>query len=728
MARTRGAQASGANWMRVSLLVLGSVLPHAGQAQTPLESTPVKPTAAPAADANAAESGIGEVVVTAQRRNERVQDVPIAITALSERQLAQAGVQDTRDIQLVTPSLSFVQSTFTPQPTIRGIGTRGANPGDEEVVPTYVDGVYQPFITGGLFELANIERVEVLKGPQGTLLGRNATAGAINIITKQPSFEPSGKLVLSYGRFNELQASAYLTGGTGKVAGSIVGQYLDDDGYVRELTTGKRTASQHNFLVRGKVLIQPTDTTDITLAAGYFKRKDTTVATFPLNGNTVARRTDPSVPLAFTDRETRLSEPPQVAMSQASFSATLIHRFPWATLTSVSGYSQNQNNYRLDLDLSPLAIQTQTAHQYDNGFTQELYLTSPDKQRFSWVVGGFYIHDNSGFNPRTVITTTTSSLEARLLLRAFAFYAQGSYKLSDTVTATAGARYSNDRKCGAADNFIGTQVLSKTCKRWDSIDPSFTLDWKAYEKVKLYARYAQAYKAGVFNAPGFSAIPADPEHVKSYELGMKSDPARWLRVNVAGYYTDYRDIQVNSRDPVSNAVILQNAAKAEIYGVEGEVVLQPTTGLNIHFGASALSAKYKEFPNAQVFFPRPGGGNVAIFIDAANRALLRTPQRSGTLGIDYTFPGFGGEMTAAANAYYQGPMNFTVDGRLRQPEYAIVNAQLTWRSPTDHLELSLWGRNITNVQYPLQVVGFSTGDVASYMRPATYGVRATVRF
>ncbi|QKR99273.1 TonB-dependent receptor [Sphingomonas sp. CL5.1] len=710
--------------LEASLLALAIGFPHAATAQSSSPvSAPVQALQPQAAtDQN---NGIGDIVVTAQRRNERLQDVPIAITALSERQLAQAGVQDTRDIQLVTPSLNFVQSTFTPQPTIRGIGTRGANPGDEEVVPTYVDGVYQPFITGGLFELANIERVEVLKGPQGTLLGRNATAGAINIITKAPSFEPGGKVVASYGRFNELQGSLYLTGGTGHLAGSIVAQYLDDDGYVTELTTNTRTASQHNYLVRGKLLFQPDGDTDITLAAGYFKRKDTTIANFPLNGNTVARQIDPNVPLAYTNRQVRLTEPPQVAMSQTSFSGTLVHRFSGATLTSITGYSENMNNYRLDLDMSPLAIQTQSAHQYDNGLTEDLYLASSDKQRFSWVIGGFYIHDDSGFKPRTV---NTSSLKAALTLRAFALYAQGSYKLTDALTVTAGARYSNDRKCGAADNYVGTQTLPRTCKTWTSVDPSFTLDWRASEKLKLYARYAQAYKAGVFNAPGFSPVPADPEHVKSYELGLKSDPAPWLRINVAGYYTDYRDIQVNSRDPVSNAVILQNAAKAEIYGGEAEIVVQPTSGLNLRVGVSALSATYKQFPNAQVFVPRPGGGNVAAFVDAANKPLLRTPQRSGNAGIDYTFAALSGQVTIGANAYYQGPMNFTVDGRLRQPEYAIVNAQLTWRSSADRFEIALWGRNITDVRYPLQVVGFSTGDLASYMRPATYGIRGTINF
>ncbi len=179
--------------------------------------------------------GNGDIVVTAQRREERLQDVPLAISAFSGEALQAQGINSTKDLTIVTPGLNFTQSSFSPQPTIRGIGTRGVSASEESVVPVYIDGVYQPFLASTVMELNNVERIEVLRGPQTALYGRNSTGGAINIITKTPDEAPTMQTSLSYGRFNEIIAKGYFSAGTEIIQADIAGLYSRDEGYIEDL-------------------------------------------------------------------------------------------------------------------------------------------------------------------------------------------------------------------------------------------------------------------------------------------------------------------------------------------------------------------------------------------------------------------------------------------------------------------------------------------------------------
>ena len=694
----------------------------------PPAGSALESSAAPQASGSAEQTGngLGDIVVTAQRRSERLQDVPAAISAFNDRQLALAGVQSTRDLQIITPSLTFVQASFAPQPTIRGIGTRNVNPGDEQVVPIYLDGVYQPFIVGGIFELNNVDRIEVLKGPQGTLLGRNATGGAINILTLAPSFEPEGKLSVGYGSFNERQASGYVSAGTGPIAASLTAQYLQDDGYVREQITGRRIAAVTSVTIRGKVLLKPTDHTEITLAASYSNRDDTTsLAVFPYRGNTQSTQGNPGLVLTTSGRQSRLNFFPSLTISQNAISANIVQHLGSFDLNSITGYSENVLDYRADVDATTVATTNQVVHQYERGVSEDLFLSSTGSGPFSWVVGGFYFDDRAGFSPRLSGTTITNT---RATTKAYAAYAQGTYAITDALSLTAGGRYSNDRKCASANNGIGTRVLPNGCTTWDSFDPTGTIDYRVTAGTKVYLRYAQAFKSGVYNAASFSAVPVSPEKVRSYELGIKSDPLPWLRVNAAGFYTDYDNIQVNTRDPITTAVILQNAASARIYGVEGDIFIRPVERFNIRLSASQISARYRDFLNAQIFSPRVGGGNVAQTINASGLRLVRTPQTTASVSADYTAPLAGGKLTFSGNVFYQGDLNWQIDGRLRQPDYAMINGQIAWRTQDERYEIALWGKNLTNVQLPLSLITSTVNDQASYMRPATVGVRLSGRF
>lgn len=239
----------------------------------------------------------------------------------------------------------------------------------------------------------------------------------------------------------------------------------------------------------------------------------------------------------------------------------------------------------------------------------------------------FYFHDRAGFAPRT---TNGAIIDTRATTDAHALYAQGIYSLVSGLNLTAGARYSSDRKCASADNGIGTVSLANTCRRWGSFDPSATLDYRLSAAAMLYVRYSEAFKAGLFNAVAFSSTPVEPGRVRSYEAGVKTDPSSWMRLNIAGYYTSYDNLQVNTRDPLTTAVILQNAAAARILGMEADLSVRPTERLEVRATASWLDAKYLDFVHAQVLTPLPARGNSASTYDASGRPLIRVPRRQSS--------------------------------------------------------------------------------------------------
>lgn len=691
------------------------------------------PLPTPAEEPEAEEDmGLGEIVVTAQRREERLQDVPAAISAIGTEQIAAAGVMNTRDLQMVTPSISFTQSSYAPQPAIRGIGTRGVNPGDEQVVPIYIDGVYQPFVVGGLFELADVERVEVLRGPQGTLLGRNATGGAINIVTQAPKPGFGGKVTLGYGRFDQRQADGYITGGTETISGSLNAQYLEDDGYVYDITNRRTFGSIDSLTLRGKLRLAPTDSTTVTLTLGHSNRyDDTSLANYAMDGNTIGVRDRPDLVIATSNRKSS-QDPgfaPRLRTKQDSAALTIVQKFGGFDLTSISSYADSDLSYDADVDMTPAVVSKLASDQYDHSFTQELFASSTTSGPFQWTAGLFYFNNKAGQNPRNLngglIFTKTHA-------DAYAAYFQGSYDVTDRLRLTAGGRYSYDKKDAQAHNGPTiTRVLPLVKKHWDSFDPTVSLDYKLDEKTRLYARYATAFKSGVFNATGFASDPVNPEEVESYEIGLKSDPARWLRINLAAFYTNYENIQILARspDPANASAVLQNAANSKIKGLEGDITAKVARGLTLRASASYLDAKYDKFPNAQSLVRRPdGAGNLAVIIDASGNQLTRVPEFTGNVGFDYNTDFAGGTIAFGANAYYNSGYPWGVDDRITQGAHVLVNGQIAWTSASEALTVTLWGQNLSNSKPILTTSASVLGDQAAYFRPISYGVRVTSRF
>lgn len=706
------------------------------QAQSPAMTTP----------AASQDEQAGDIVVTAQRREERLQDVPISISAFSAGTLESAGIQSTKELAQVTPGFNFAQSSFSPQPTIRGIGTRGVGAGDESVVPVYVDGVYQPFLAGAVMELNNIDRVEILRGPQGALLGRNSTGGAINIITSTPSGREAFKASASYGSFDEVILKGYATGGNDIIAADLALLYKDDNGYLRNLQGGPKRGDVHSFAARGKLRLTPSDAFDLTLALARNATDDTLATSAqPLNGNTVAKVRNPAV-LIPTGPFQASTNGGDAKLRQTTASATAVYHAGNVDITSITGYDNSQFDIFSDNDATAQPISIQAVNYYNKSISQELY-ASGSSAVFDWIVGGTYFHAKTGNDPSQVLTTsiagvTTASTNilSETRINSVAVYAQGTYRFTDQLSLTLGGRYTDEiRKFQITNLNLAAPNVKNGRGHFKRFTPSGTLQYKFSEDGNVYLKAGQGFKTGIFASSTYPSgtaqpVPVDPEKVTQYELGTKFRLNGWLRGSLAAFYTDYTDLQVNVRNPVTLASDLQNAGSAELYGGEAELFANPAPNLNLRFGLSWLHGEYKKYDNAQVTTPTlssagvPVGGNSTIFIDAAGKKIIRTPFVTVNGGFDYGIDVGASRVTIAANVYYSGKQYWEASNRVVQSGYTLVNGELGWRSPDKHWRASLWGQNLLNAKHQLYILSSASGDTQLFARPRSAGVRVGVEF
>ncbi|WP_174291372.1 TonB-dependent receptor [Sphingomonas bacterium] len=708
------------------------------------------------ASAELTDPGVEDIVVTAQRREERLQDVPVAITAFTGSQLTRLGIDGSKQLTQVVPGLNFTQSVFSPQPTIRGIGTRGTSAGEESAVPIYIDGVYQSFIPAADLQFNNVDRIEVLKGPQGALFGRNSTGGAISIVTRQPTVEPTGALSLSYGRFDEVIAKGYGAAGSGNVAGDIAFVAHRDDGYIRDVVSGARYAKLDDFAVRSKIVAKVTENLELRFAVGHVENNDSTGEAYrPLDGNTIARRV-PGTIYGAAPYTAALSIDPYNTLRQTSVSGTAILTLAGATITSVTGWQTNHLEIAADSDASSASIATLTYPQYSRNVYHETYVATRGGGPLSLIGGFVYFHDVSGQNPFVILSRpvstagvigalSTSTFVPRMTADSYAGYLQGTYKVTRALSLTLGGRYTNETKQAAIDVQINAGPVNAIANRanFQKFTPSAILQFRPNERLNLYAKYGEGFKSGVFNSASASqaALQAvKPENVKQYEAGIKADPLPWLRIDIAGYYTDYRNLQSNARDPVTLATILQNAGSARIYGGEAELSIRPTRRLNLRAGMSALHGTYRDFPNAVVTIPTttadpavattcvagtgtPIGGNRSAVCDVGGRNIIRTPFVTADAGIDYSVPVGRGEVGFVGNLYYSGRSYWDTLNRLREAPYVLANGEISFRPGPSSLRIAIWGENLLDETYSLTTVSSATADTQVLARPRTFGIR-----
>lgn len=723
------------------------------QADVPASADPV------AEDEQAPAAGNEEIIVTANRREERLQEVPISVTALSPQVLERSGITNTFQLSQSVPGLTVTRANSAVQPTLRGIGTRSAAPGDESNVAVYLDGVYQPSMAAGAFNLLNVERVEVLRGPQGTLFGRNSTGGLINVITTDPGRDFEARAVASYGSFDTRSVQGYVSVPLGPtLAANLTALWGRSDGYLRDFSRGgRRVSPSEDFAIRGKLLFEPTDDLSFKLTLARFEsRAPTFLNITPYRGNTSARSlaNNPSVTLPTGPYQVQPTVEPDQNLRQNSAAFEARFDLGFASLQSTSSYQRTIAGGTVDSDGTPvnLGFASSTETERSRYYTQELRLLSTGGGPFRWILGGFYFNGRGGFRP---INSVTPAARVQIFsdqrTESFAGFAEGTYNFTPELSLTAGARFTTEQRTYNGETLRNGALLVAGGVPQRVVDQRLDFDKVTYraalryefsDQLNVYGSYSRGFKSGVFNSFSTNPLapPTSPEILDSYEIGLKADPAPWLRINLAAFHYDYQNIQLSAFDATTNLVVLLNAASARVNGAEFELTVSPTRNFRLRAFGTLLDAKYSDFPNAQIFTPilqdqtAIGGsattpiGNAQSITDESGRQMLRAPKFTFGVSGDYEIETSIGDFNLSGSVYRTSRFYWDVNNRLSQPAYFLVNSELSWTSQDGHFGASLWVRNLTQAVIFQSLVGNANGDFATFDRPRSFGGTLRVNF
>lgn len=695
-------------------------------------------------------SGVGEIVVTAQKRAENLQKVPIVITAVDGEQLEAAGVATLQSLGTVAPGLNVRTSAGGVfQPSLRGIGT--SSNVVENPVALYIDGVYLAQQQEGGRELPDVEQIAVLKGPQGTLFGRNATGGVIQITTRRPTqdFDFQGKLEIdNYATF---RGGLFVSGGLGEnVAASVSADYATQGrGYGDNLTTGNDAFRlAHSLSLRGKLLFEAGPDTSILLIADYMDRKAYTYSFVPYPGTAF------TVPLPgpVGKQDTYSPVDPYAAYKGGGVSLTIEHDFDFAKLVSISSYRKGNINYLFD-DVptgTPIFyVGVEPGDQPSKTFSQELQLISSGDGPVTYTLGAYYFYNRNAnlpiyrdffppfYGPAGPAPTANRHTETYGAERteSFAPFGQLGIKLLDDTTLTLGARYTYEKRTltGRAEltRYNGTQVTTLfnpaplTIKKptW-----RIALDHQFGRDVLGYVSFNRGIKSGGFNILNPANPAYFPERLDAYEAGLKMELFdRAVRLNIGGFYYDYTNLQVTQFIGIAQSVV--NGAKAQLYGVDVDFEARASDRLSFSGGFELLSAKFTSYPNAVGSTPRPTGGAALAPVDASGNRIPQSQKFVGTLAVDYDQPLTSGSLRFNVTANYNGNYKFEPDNFLTQGAYTLLNGSLTWRSEDERYSVSIWGRNLLDEIILNNATSQAIGYPVSYAQPPrTFGITGKLDF
>lgn len=724
-----------------------------------LAATGVQAQEAPVAGGSAdpVEGDPNAIIVTAQFRAEDSQDVPIAISAFTPQTLEGLGIENVPELQQVTPSFQFNSGLGSfAQARIRSVGTSGSGPGIENPVATYVDGVYVASAAATMFALNDIEQVAILRGPQGTLFGRNATGGLVQVTTRDPQFTPAVDADITIGNYDTVVGRVFATAPLSETVAISVGAIYDnqDDGFGTNLFTGTELGDHENYALRGKLLIAPTDSLTIKLAGDYSEDSGT-YPNFRGRSFTALGTLVPGGP-----RDSADNFDPFTTVKQHGASLTIENDFDGVSFTSVSAYRKTHLDAGVDLDRT--SVLSQSLHLVTNfeQFSQEVRLLSDNDGPFQWVIGGMYLHTRDDYDPSAVtVPPGVISTFAVQRLDSFSGFVQVDYNLSDRTKVTGGLRYTIDQRNIDFENHFrpaGT-TLDLTTAAY-SADRSFkdfswrlSLDHQFSDDLLGYASYNRGFKSGTFLPSAVVATVLQPEVLDAFEVGLKSDLADGaVRLNASAFYYDYSNPQLNTI--IQGSIFLYNAESATTKGLELDANLQATNRLSFIVGASYIDATYGNFPSAALTIPItptfpapappiPNGGNLIVRgpcpgfggaagnpCDATGNRVQNTPEYTFNLGTTYDIPTSVGDFVLGANWYHNGGFFPDADNRLRVSSYDVFNASLGWTSLDGRYEIQLWAKNIGNKDYPYQALSGDSGDAFVYAPPRTYGLTAGVHF
>jgi iron complex outermembrane receptor protein len=340
-----------------------------------------------------------------------------------------------------------------------------------------------------------------------------------------------------------------------------------------------------------------------------------------------------------------------------------------------------------------------------------------------WVVGTMYYTSNGAFEHYHSGATTV--VDSSGDTTAYGVFGEANYALTDRFSLIAGLRYSWEEKTFTS---IRNNVVAPTVSEsWDALTPRVTLQYDITKNTNVYFTYSTGFKSGVYNIAAAVLTPVDPETLTAYEVGIKSDPARWLRINTSLFHYDYEDLQVQARD-TAGVTRLQNAGVVSIDGADVETTFKPTNELSFRLGVSYLDAEYDEFANAQVFNPLPAGGNVAAIEDVSGNTAMRSPKWTLKFGADYHHDVSFGTLGASLTVDYNSGFAMDVADRVKQDAFTMIGARAFWSAPDGSSRVTIFGDNLLNEEVVQYFSSSATGDLGAYRPPRWFGVRVSHDF
>lgn len=710
--------------------------------------------AAPSSDA-----ALPDIVVTAQRKSENAQKVPVALTVLSSDQLVQMNMKSVEAIQLATPGFIYNAGYGYAQNYIRGVGTDLPNLGLESAVGVYVDGVYLPRAVGGTFDLVDNASLQVLKGPQGTLYGRNATGGAILITTADPGDSFSLKASGEYGRFNHaLGEMALNVPISDTLSARVATRYSQEDGYIHNLAGTGDLGQRKVFDIRGKLRWKATPDLTAILTLEHSYSLDGTGGAFaerydyPICGFCAA----PGVPARPTGfYEVNLDHASALTNEANSANLRLIYSGDTFTVQTVTSYRHENYGTQegLDQDYTSLNVFNYRLDVKSKTFQQDLQVSSNFHSWIDFTVGASYLWDSgnetarldgSAFDPLVTAFGSYPTAQNKIVTNSYSAYGELYLTPIERLKITAGGRFTRDkRSLSASNNDAAAAALAppgspqsfQQKASFDSFTPRFVVAYDL-DVVNLYASFNKGFKAGGFASPAFAPVNAvRPEKIDSYEVGAKFvSPDRRFNLNLAAFLYNYSDVQRSVVGP-SGVFIFQNAAKARGKGVELDGQFTPTSWFNLSAGVAYLAAKYRSFPGASISVPAAGGGLMASSTDLSGYPLSRAPKWTAyvTPSFHFELPGGWkarlngvGRYTSAYDFYpgRGGPLGYNYQAKM-----FIANLTGGITTPDDRYDIGFYIDNLTNKKYAVQRADAQSafGVVETVAKPRTYGVRFTVK-
>ena len=727
----------------------------------------------------------GDIIVTAQRRSERLQDVPIAITALSASDLDRLHVTNASRLEFATPGFTWGSQGSDSFPAIRGVRTSLVSAQNDPVIGFYLDGIYQSRTQQQSIPLFDLARVEVQRGPQGTLYGRNTFGGNISVVTQEPTSTFSAALNGDFGNFASKHVDGYVNIPlTDTLQVRVSGVYQQHDGYVRSTTPGIRLDDDDENAQRINLKWKPTSNLEISLHAGHWQRDDAGAGSYgykvagtlidPATGNqsingqpfavnpsapngspNVAGK-DVGVPVTPGAYTNDWDYQPFEHVLENYVSGQIAYDMGFATLRSITGYTDFKANRSADNDQSSVVFEglgygsgVQEPHDHAKTFTQEVQLASDSTTPFQWIVGAYYLHDDIHEIYEQKITAPGNDVDGykettQLHTNAIAGYGQAYYYLvPDKLRLIAGIRYSHEKKsfdfADYADGVPGTYDFTTPYSTTSGAPTFSSWTWKGgveytpTRNTMLYATASTGFESGGVNdTGGDTSIPSSyaPQKVNAYEIGAKN---RFLdgkvQTEVSLFWNEFRNLQINVYTPLVS--YFGSAGRARSRGAEFTLRTLPIPNLHFDGTLAYLDAKYTRYISGNNFYGASGGEDTPS-VNLAGKRIPQSPKLKTTVEVYYDID-LNGHGTLApyvswlhSGSYYTTDYNTPLD---YQKAYNKVDVSLRWTAPSGKYYIEGYGDNVTNVPVLYSaVVGRLERIQVSYGPPATYGARFGIKF